>query len=365
VKTDRLVTVASFGDEMFERYATSLDPKSLAGRVAASETATVVRDITTTALEVPESLRTSGIHSVLGVRVPPLSRFHGILYVGVAETREFSSREIHRLELLADRLALHLENARLFADLHENIDALQVERGMRERFVATLAHDLRGPLAAARLAADLLSQSPVSLDKRADLAGRIVRNIDRVDRMVRDLLDANRLRAGEPLPLRLDACALCPLLRGIGEEARAMWGERFVVDCEDATGVWSADELHRAVWNLVANAVKYGAPEQAITITGAVADHTVRISVHNLGEPIPTEELAALFDPFHRAVKADSGIQLGWGLGLTLVRGCAEAHGGHAEVASDRTGTTFTIELPLDATAFQRDQRSAREATIH
>jgi len=365
VRADRLVMVASFGDEVFAKYATSLDPKSFAGKVAGSETATAIHDITTTALEVPESLRKSGIHSALGVRVPPRSDLHGVLYVGVAETREFTRREIHRLELIADRLALHFENARLVADLHETIDSLQVERGMRERFVAALAHDLRGPLSAARLAADLLAQEPASLDKRRDLATRIERNIERVDRMIRDLLDANRIHAGERLPLRLDTCDLCALTRQVAEEARALYGERFVVECDEVRGVWSIDELHRALWNLVSNAVKYGAAKQPITIRGELAAETVRISVHNFGEPIPADELSSLFHAFHRAAKAESGDQVGWGIGLALVRGCAEAHGGHAEVVSDATGTTFAMELPLDATPYQRDQRSSRTATIH
>jgi len=364
VRTDRLVTVASFGNEVFEEYATSLDPHSFAGQVATSDTATALRDVTTTALEVPPALRKSGIHSVLGVRVPPRSELQGVLYIGVAETREFTRREIHRLELIADRLALHLENARLVAHLHETIDSLQIERGMRERFVAALAHDLRGPLSAARLAAELLAQEPASLDKRRDLATRIERNIERVDRMIRDLLDANRIHAGEALPLRLDACDLSALMRQVAEEARSLYGERFVVECDEVRGIWSADELHRALSNLVTNAVKYGAAKQPITIRGELAGETVRISVHNFGEPIPPGELSSLFHAFHRAVKADTGDQVGWGLGLTLVRGCAEAHGGRVDVVSDQKGTTFAMELPLDSRPFQRDPR-ASSPTVH
>lgn len=364
VRADRLVAVASFGSEVFEEYAASLDRKSFAGQVAISETATTIRDVTTTPLEVPPALRRSGIHSVLGVRVPPRSDLHGVLYVGVAENRDFTRREIYRLELIADRLALHLESARLVADLHTTIESLHTERGVRERFVAALAHDLRGPLSSARLAADMLAQEPASLDKRRDLATRIERNIERVDRMIRDLLDANRIHAGEPLPLRLDTCDLGALTRQVAEEARSLYGERFVVECDPVRGVWSADELHRALWNLVANAVKYGAAKQPITIRGRLAAETVRISVHNFGEPIPAVELSSLFHAFHRTAKADSGDQIGWGLGLALVRGCAEAHGGRVDVVSDETGTTFAMELPLDARPHQRDT-SASGLTVH
>jgi signal transduction histidine kinase len=265
--------------------------------------------------------------------------------------------------VLADRLGLHLENARLFGQLRDTIATLHVERSMRERFVATLAHDLRGPLSAARLAAELIAREPA---RAQDLAIRVERNVERVDRMIRDLLDANRIRAGEPLPLRLEVCDLCALAHQVAEEARAMYGDRFAVDCGEARGIWSADELHRALWNLVSNAVKYGAPKQPITISvTTMSDDGVRASVHNLGEPLPADELPSLFDAFYRSPKARAGGNLGWGLGLALVRGCAEAHGGHARVSSDQTGTTFSIELPLDATPYQRGTASPSELTVH
>ena len=144
-----------------------------------------------------------------------------------------------------------------------------------------------------------------------------------------------------------------------------MYGERFVVECAEVRGIWSADELHRALWNLVSNAVKYGAPKQPITISVAVCGDGARASVHNLGEPLSAEELPSLFDPFYRSTTARAGANIGWGLGLTLVRGCAEAHGGHARVSSDQTGTTFSIELPLDSTPYQHGTLPARDTTLH
>jgi signal transduction histidine kinase len=74
---------------------------------------------------------------------------------------------------------LHFENARLITELHDKIASLDVEKALRERFVSTLAHDLRGPLAAARLGAELLVTGSPSADERSSLAGRIDRNIGR------------------------------------------------------------------------------------------------------------------------------------------------------------------------------------------
>lgn len=115
-------------------------------------------------------------------------------------------------------------------------------------------------------------------------------------------------------------------------------------------GIWSEDELYRALWNLVTNAVKYGAPDQPITIGVRRIDDRARLTVHNVGAPIPPADQAHIFDPYARGPSADAGRGAGWGLGLTLVRGVAEAHGGTVSVASERdAGTTFTIDVPLDA----------------
>jgi signal transduction histidine kinase len=296
--------------------------------------------------------------------LPPREHLLGVMYIGIAEAREFGPRETRRLESLAERLGLHLENARLFAELHDTIESLHAEESLREHFVSTLAHDLRGPLSAARLASELLALQPAGLDERRDLAIKIDHNIERVDRMIRDLLDASRIRAGEPLPLRLDRCDLVALVHRIAEEARAMYGDRFTVEANRAVlGVWSEDDLHRSLWNLVANAVKYGAPNQPIALAVAAEGEHARISIHNKGTPIAAAEQAHIFEPYARSSSASHSSLSGWGLGLTLVRGVAEAHGGRVTLVSGADGTTFTIDLPLDA----RSARSpvSRSAAIH
>jgi signal transduction histidine kinase len=366
VSEAKLVLVSSVGVEAMEPYATSLDPKSFVAEVAAHDEPTPVQDASSTRLEVPDLLRQSGIHSLLGIRLPPRADLVGVMYIGITEAREFTPRELARFEAIGERLALHLESARLFEELHDKIIALDVEKALRERFVSTLAHDLRGPLSAARLAAELLAMQPESLDERRDLAVRIDGNIDRVDRMIRDLLDASRIRAGERLPLRLDSCDLGALAHQVAEEARAMHGDRFIVDVEGPVrGVWSQEDLHRALWNLVTNAVKYGAPKQPITISVIRHDDLVRVSVHNVGNPIPPSEQHYIFGAYSRAPTAEASGRIGWGLGLTLVHGTAKAHGGQVSLTSDaESGTTFSIELPLDARSADRSEERA-PATVH
>ncbi|HTR52742.1 MAG TPA: RsbRD N-terminal domain-containing protein, partial [Kofleriaceae bacterium] len=154
---------------------------SFVEEIAAHAEPTTVYDATASRLEIPEALRRSSIHSLLGVRLPTRNALLGVMYVGISQRREFTPRELARLQSLGEQLGLHLDNARLVAELHATIDELRAEQALRERFVSVLAHDLRGPLSAIALAASLLADQP----PRPDLPIRIQRNVARADRMIR------------------------------------------------------------------------------------------------------------------------------------------------------------------------------------
>ena len=306
-------------------------------------------------LRVPAALKRQGIRSLLAVRLPPRHGWLAFIYVGMTKAQSFAARQVRRVETLGAWLLLHLDNAQLYTSLKEKNQALQVQHSLREQFVSIMAHDLRGPLAAAKVFAQLLIRQPEHSGERRDLAIKIERGIERADHMIRDLLDANRIRAGERLPLRLDDCDLGSVADEVVAEFCALHGDRVVLNAEQGVrGIWSAEELRRALWNLVTNALKYGAPDQQITVAVRRTQRGAEASVHNHGSVISKDEQGRLFEPFVRAKAPSVGTVTGWGLGLTLVRGCAEAHGGRVEVASDTTtGTTFTLVLPLDSRPYQ------------
>ncbi len=228
---------------------------------------------------------------------------------------------------------------------------LEEERELRERFVATLSHDLRTPLTAAKLNAHMVARKAGDPTVLYKLAARISENLDRADQMISDLLDANRIRAGEPLPIEVSKCELSALAQGTLEELSLLHGDRFVLDAPELLqGYWSCSGIRRIIENLCNNAIKYGARDRPVTVRLAQSGQDeVSISVHNWGSPIAPEEQKALFQLYRRAGSAQVRAQKGWGLGLTLVEGLAKAHRGSVRVEStEEAGTTFTVSLARD-----------------
>ena len=233
--------------------------------------------------------------------------------------------------------------------LRESIEQLQRERELREIFVSTLSHDLRTPLISARMSAELLARGQAAA-KAPMLQGRIIENIDRLDGMIQTLLDANLVRAGERLPLQLQRCELRQTIRDVLDELTTVHGDRYRLRAPAAIeGCWDPRLLKRILENLLNNAVKYGDSVAPITVTAEADGDEVRIGVHNEGPPIKPEDQLALFDPFRRTVNGRQSGKQGWGIGLTMVRGAAEAHGGRVSVESaEGAGTTFTVTLLRD-----------------
>ncbi|MDY7231001.1 PAS domain-containing protein [Hyalangium rubrum] len=233
--------------------------------------------------------------------------------------------------------------------LRKSLVSLQEERELRERFVSTLAHDLRTPLTAAKMSSHLLSRGADDPARLQKLASRIADNIDRADQLIRDMLDTSRLKAGEKLPLELERCCLNEVAKQVLEELSTIHGDRFVLRAASTIeGFWSCGAIRRILENLCGNGVKYGAPHRPVTVSLKEEGGAARLQVHNEGMPIPETELPNLFEPFHRSSTARASGERGWGLGLSLVKGLAEAHGGTVSVSSsEEQGTVFTVVLPI------------------
>lgn len=231
------------------------------------------------------------------------------------------------------------------------VSHLEAERELREQFVAALSHDLRTPLSTILASAQLLEQHPDKPQLVATVPKRIIRSAMRADRMIQDLLDVTRVAAGNPLPIEIVALDLAPLAAEVIAEFKSLDTNAITLDVSaPLEGWWSAGEVGRALENLVSNAIKHGTPGGAVTVAIRGTDADVTISVHNFGEPIAADDLATIFEPFRRSSCVQKKGTKGWGLGLTLVKAIAEAHGGRVSVESkEAEGTRFEVVLLRDA----------------
>lgn len=232
------------------------------------------------------------------------------------------------------------------------VSELEEQKDLREKFVATLTHDLRSPLTAAKFSAQIIQRKPERAEVAQSHAARIVQNINRIDQMVQDLLDANRIKAGEKLPVAIDACEMTYIFEDSLENLTTIHGDRFIFKSPNTKieGFWAADAIRRILENLCNNAIKYGDAHGPVTITLVQDNNKVFFDVHNEGNPISIVDQLHIFEPYKRTYSADAGKQRGWGLGLTLVKGMVNAHGGELKVeSSPEKGTIFSVILPVDS----------------
>lgn len=242
------------------------------------------------------------------------------------------------------------EQGQIKQEREDAIRDLRIEQDLREKFVTTLTHDLRNPLASAKAALELIAKRPCD-ESNVRLTRLAMQNLARIDSMITDLLDVNRIRAGERMPLNLRATDITKLTSEIIALLSAVCGDRFRLDSSEVVvGYWDGNALKRVIENLAANATKHGDPFKPITIRVCAKGDRVHVAIHNFGEPISAEDQKSIFDQFQRSKSDKSRKTKGWGIGLSLVRGIVEAHGGTVTVKSDEaSGTTFIVDLPKDS----------------
>ncbi|BDG01434.1 hypothetical protein AMOR_04300 [Anaeromyxobacter oryzae] len=252
--------------------------------------------------------------------------------------------ELRLVSALAGYAAVALENLRLVSDLREAVAA-------RDTFLAIAAHELRTPLAALALQVGMaerrVSAPDAQLDGVRGALDRISRTVKRLGGLIEHLLDASMV-GQHRIPLHRKEVDLAATVRdaaeALGDPAHA---DIRVEAASAVVGRWDAERIERAVYNLLANAVKFGSG-RPIEIAVAAVNGMAQLTVHDRGIGIPPEAQARIFDRFARAVPtANYG---GFGLGLWLTRQTVEAHGGTIAVASaPGEGATFTVRLPLAA----------------
>jgi signal transduction histidine kinase len=222
---------------------------------------------------------------------------------------------------------------------------------LMEEVLTLVSHDIRSPLSGVQMGCEFILGVPGRADKHRSILAMMLHSVTRADSMIESLLDVASMRAGKTISLEFQVCDLgLEVARMLKEMSLTKSDPLEFTANEPVWGDWGISGIHRALENLVTNAVKYGAPGTPIVIKLRRKNDQAILSVHNRGREIPIEDQEKLFQPFQRAGGAEKCAAKGWGLGLVSVKGIAEAHGGVVTVESGKgTGTTFTLELPIRA----------------
>lgn len=268
---------------------------------------------------------------------------------------------------LAMVAVLSLLVRRRFADarkIHEAETLKEADRRKNE-FLATLAHELRNPLAPIRNAVELLDDSPQDSGAARMAQAMIRRQVGHMVHLIDDLLDVSRIAKGK-LQLRREPVELAAIIESAVEESRPMIdaakhrltivlpAERIVLDAD-------ATRLSQVFSNLLTNAAKYTDRGGEIRLCAEREDGEIVISIRDSGIGIEAGQLTRIFDMFSQAEPALARSQGGLGIGLSLVKTLVELHGGSIVAASDGPGrgSEFRVRLPVLVVAPQQTTASA------
>jgi signal transduction histidine kinase len=287
----------------------------------------------------PALYRADGSH-YLTVPLQAHGRLHGWLTLA-SRRRPYDDADLSLIEELARRASLSLENARLYRDAQE---ALRI----REEFLSIAAHEIRGPLTSIHLSVQSLKEvHPLTSEQRTRALDIVEREDRRLGRLVDDLLDVSRIRAGR-LQFVLEPVDLVAVTREVAARLGpdlARTGSGLTVTGSQVVGRWDRERLDQVVTNLLSNAIKFGCGHP-IAVRIGTRDGHARLEVEDLGVGIPAEALARIFEPFERASSARH--YGGLGLGLYIVKMIVEGLNGTVRVVSTPgKGTLFAVELPL------------------
>lgn len=223
----------------------------------------------------------------------------------------------------------------------------------RDVFLGILGHDLRTPLSAILMGADVLLRTDELSNRTTKIASRIYTSVKRASRIVGDLLDFTRSQLGRGIPISRVPIDIAPVFERIVEESRAVYPEANILLTKSGRvdGEFDEARLEQVFSNLIGNAVQHGAGHLPVTVTLDASDVRLLLTVHNFGKAIPKDVLPFIFNPMGRyspEASVENGPYASLGLGLFIVEQIVSAHEGSIEVSSDaETGTTFMVGIPL------------------
>jgi PAS domain S-box-containing protein len=297
--------------------------------------------------EMLQILRQLGLRSYLAVPISLRGQTRGVLTFIVAESDYvYDETDLAVAQDLAHRAAIAIDNARLYHELREG------DR-RKDEFLATLAHELRNPLAPIRTGLEVLRMAENRPEIAADARAMMDRQLAQLVRLVDDLLDVSRITRSK-LELRKERVTLAEVVECAVETSRPLIEQarhRLTVDLPVEPVPLDADvtRLAQVFSNLLNNSAKYTEAGGSIVLAAERTGNELVVRVRDDGIGIPAEALPHVFTMFAQVDRHRDRTQGGLGIGLTLVRRLVEMHGGAVEARSEGPGqgSEFVVRLPI------------------
>ena len=382
VDTVAILLLRTEGDELVAWAAQGLEEEvelgvripvgvGFAGRIVAQGKPIVIEDVSQADVFNP-LLREKGIKSLLGVPLVVEGRPIGVLHVGTLKFTKFSEEDVRLLQLAADRIALAIENARLYqVEKTARAEAEDANRA-KDEFLTTLSHELRTPLTPI-IGWIHMMENGILPDGEFNKALSIInRNAYGLKRLINDLLDMSAILSGK---MRLDESYLsvADVLSEAIDSMRSYAREKDVrIEFKNkAQGIsptikGDRSRLNQSFCNILHNAIKFSPAKGTIRVECAATDSEVTVTTTDQGEGIPAAFLPLVFERFRQADGSRTRTYGGLGLGLALVKSFMSAHGGTVEAASagEGKGSTIVVKLPLAILPDVPTQRFSQEPSV-
>ena len=296
--------------------------------------------------ELLDILRELGLKSYIGVPLKVRNKTLGVITFIAAESGvRYDEADLAVAQDLASRAAIAIENAQLYRELRD------ADR-RKDEFLATLAHELRNPLAPIRNGLQVMRLSGSDAGMIAEARSMMERQLNHMVRLVDDLLDVSRITRNK-LDLRKQRVELASVLHSAIETSRPLIEHSrhtFSVNMPTTPIFVNADpvRLSQAFSNLLNNSAKYTEPGGKVSLQVELAEGFVVVRINDNGLGIPADALPRLFQMFSQVDRNMEHAQGGLGIGLTLVRRLVELHGGTVAASSGGPGkgSEFVVQLP-------------------
>ncbi|HEX4747063.1 MAG TPA: ATP-binding protein, partial [Gaiellaceae bacterium] len=304
-------------------------------------------------LEASVILRATAARTVLAVPMLRAGQPIGGVVVARLAVRRFSDREIGLVQTFADQAAIAIQNTRLFSEIRDKSQQLELASRHKSEFLANMSHELRTPLNAIIGFSEVLLQGmfgPLN-EKQREYQQDVLSSGRHLLSLINDILDLAKIEAGR-VELELSEFSLPRALENgvtMVRERAARHGIRVDLDVEGVDRI-VADErkVKQIVFNLLSNAVKFTGDGGRVGVRASREDGEIRVAVRDTGIGIDEADRERIFEEFQQARRDPERSREGTGLGLALSKRYVELHGGRIWVESEvGKGSTFTFALPL------------------